>query len=115
MARSTTSVLFTRRCALTSQFFVAWRYPLCLYSPSKHRQNLVNLAANEGHEAFNEGAEIQPPRTYQVHEKRQKEPTIDEDNDLEWAGTISIGTPAQNFLIDFDSKYSFNASDLTGY
>lgn len=73
---------------------------------NKHRQNLVNLAANEGHEAFNEGAEIQPPRSYQVHEKRQKEPTIDEDNDLEWAGTISIGTPAQNFLIDFDTGSS---------
>ena len=40
----------------------------------------------------------------QTAKKRQKEPTTDENNDLEWAGTISIGTPAQNFLIDFDSK-----------
>lgn len=40
------------------------------------------------------------------HEKRQKESTIDEDNDLEWAGTITIGTPPQSFLIDFDSKQS---------
>lgn len=31
------------------------------------------------------------------HEKRQKEALIDESNDLEWAGTISIGTPAQSF------------------
>ena len=38
------------------------------------------------------------------HEKRQKEPAIDEQGDLEWAGYISIGTPAQNFLIDFDSE-----------
>ena len=38
-------------------------------------------------------------------EKRQKEALTDEENDLEWAGTISIGTPAQSFLIDFDSTY----------
>ena len=36
-------------------------------------------------------------------EKRQSEALTDEDSDVEWAGTISIGTPAQNFLIDFDS------------
>lgn len=36
-------------------------------------------------------------------EKRQKEALTDEENDLEWAGTITIGTPAQSFLIDFDS------------
>jgi cathepsin D len=37
-------------------------------------------------------------------EKRQAEALIDEEEDLEWAGSISIGTPAQNFLIDFDSR-----------
>ncbi|KAG8697413.1 Type I transmembrane sorting receptor [Ceratobasidium sp. 395] len=35
--------------------------------------------------------------------KRQKEALIDEDQDELWAGTISIGTPAQSFLIDFDT------------
>ncbi|KAG8717153.1 Type I transmembrane sorting receptor [Ceratobasidium sp. 394] len=35
--------------------------------------------------------------------KRQKEPLTDEDEDSFWAGTISIGTPAQSFLIDFDT------------
>jgi hypothetical protein len=39
-------------------------------------------------------------------EKRQSESLTDEDQDEEWAGTISIGTPAQSFLIDFDSKSS---------
>ncbi|KAG8717152.1 Type I transmembrane sorting receptor [Ceratobasidium sp. 394] len=34
--------------------------------------------------------------------KRQKEPLTDEQDEL-WAGTISIGTPAQSFLIDFDT------------
>jgi len=38
--------------------------------------------------------------------KRQVEPLTDENEDVEWAGTISIGTPAQNFLIDFDTGSS---------
>jgi len=37
--------------------------------------------------------------------KRQSEPLIDEDNDTEWAGLVSIGTPPMKFLIDFDSTY----------
>ena len=37
--------------------------------------------------------------------KRQAEKLTDEDDDEEWAGTISIGTPAQKFLIDFDSAF----------
>ncbi|KAH8921407.1 acid protease [Atractiella rhizophila] len=38
--------------------------------------------------------------------KRQKEPLTDFNNDVLWAGTISIGTPAQKFLIDFDTGSS---------
>ncbi|KAG8747738.1 Type I transmembrane sorting receptor [Ceratobasidium sp. 414] len=34
--------------------------------------------------------------------KRQKEALVDEQDEL-WAGTIGIGTPAQSFLIDFDT------------
>jgi len=37
--------------------------------------------------------------------KRQSEPLIDENNDTEWAGLLSIGTPPVKFLIDFDSTY----------
>jgi cathepsin D len=37
--------------------------------------------------------------------KRQSETLTDEEDDLEWAGTISVGTPAQKFLIDFDSTF----------
>jgi cathepsin D len=35
--------------------------------------------------------------------KRQARPLTDEDQDVEWAGPITIGTPGQSFLIDFDS------------
>ncbi|KDN35437.1 hypothetical protein RSAG8_11575, partial [Rhizoctonia solani AG-8 WAC10335] len=35
--------------------------------------------------------------------KRQAEPLIDEEDDLLWAGTITIGTPGQSFLIEFDT------------
>ncbi|EPS93454.1 hypothetical protein FOMPIDRAFT_147447 [Fomitopsis schrenkii] len=71
---------------------------------NKHRRNLMNLQANDAE--IHQGAEVKPPRTYDALEKRQKEPTTDEDGDLEWSGTISIGTPAQNFLIDFDTGSS---------
>lgn len=68
--------------------------------------------------------EIKPLASVPSHiqarlEKRQAEPLTDEEDNTEWAGrqpqvtstyisfflgTISIGTPAQKFLIDFDSK-----------
>ncbi|KAJ1302026.1 hypothetical protein OPQ81_000861 [Rhizoctonia solani] len=38
-------------------------------------------------------------------EKRQKEALTDEQDEL-WAGTITIGTPGQSFLIDFDTGSS---------
>ncbi|KDQ54106.1 hypothetical protein JAAARDRAFT_697627 [Jaapia argillacea MUCL 33604] len=68
---------------------------------NKYRQNLINLERNRG---LPDGAEIRPLATVPATlEKRQKETLTDEEDDLEWAGTISIGTPAQSFLIDFDT------------
>ncbi|KAI0666019.1 acid protease [Trametes maxima] len=75
---------------------------------STHRQNLINLEKNVGRHAFKEGAEIKPLAVVPAANvtKRQNEALTDEENDLEWAGTISIGTPAQKFLIDFDTGSS---------
>ncbi|KAJ7689845.1 acid protease [Mycena rosella] len=74
---------------------------------NKHRQNLINLEKNVGLSALNEGAKIQPlasvPKDVETRMmKRQSEALIDENDDL-WAGKISVGTPAQKFLIDFDT------------
>jgi len=79
---------------------------------NKYRGNLQNLAKNKGLVAFNEGAKILPLATLPLGirsrmerrvETRQAEPLTDEEDDVEWAGTISIGTPGQTFLIDFDT------------
>ncbi|KAI0332362.1 protease [Cubamyces sp. BRFM 1775] len=73
---------------------------------NKHRQNLINLERNLGRSAFNEGAAIMPLANFSQMappDKRQAEKLTDESNDQYWAGAISIGTPGQNFLIDFDT------------
>ena len=71
---------------------------------NKYRQNLMSLMANGG--KLREGARIKElafiPSEFV---KRQNEPLIDENQDTEWAGTVSIGTPPKEFLIDFDSTY----------
>ncbi|KAI0709606.1 acid protease [Cerioporus squamosus] len=74
---------------------------------NKHRANLINLEKNVGAHAFKEGAFIKELATLPAHlAKRQAESLTDEEDDLEWAGTISIGTPGQKFLIDFDTGSS---------
>ncbi|KAI0757033.1 protease [Daedaleopsis nitida] len=73
---------------------------------NKHRNNLVNLERNAGREAFNEGAEIKPFMEHHPVERRQAESLMDEKSDTYWVGKMTIGTPAQQFTIDFDTGSS---------
>ncbi|EIW62808.1 acid protease [Trametes versicolor FP-101664 SS1] len=78
-----------------------------IQTKNKHRANLINLEKNVGSHVFKEGAEIKPLAVVpESLAKRQSEALTDEEDDLEWAGTISVGTPAQKFLIDFDTGSS---------
>lgn len=73
-------------------------------SRSKHRQNLLNLERNKGIEAFNPDAYISLPKNVSsAFIKRQGLPLTDQDDNEDWTGMISIGTPAQPFMIDFDT------------
>lgn len=68
---------------------------------------MINLEKNVGAHVFKEGSFIKELATLPSHLiKRQSESLTDEEDDLEWAGTISIGTPGQKFLIDFDTGSS---------
>ncbi|KAJ3806684.1 acid protease [Lentinula lateritia] len=76
---------------------------------NKHRQNLINLQNNTG--SLPQGFEIKalaslPSSVEASLKKRQAEALTDEEDDEEWAGTISIGSPGQSFLIDFDTGSS---------
>ncbi|KAG8790187.1 Type I transmembrane sorting receptor [Ceratobasidium sp. 428] len=49
------------------------------------------------------GSKVFTPSELRNLLKRQSEPLSDESNDLLWAGPITIGTPPQEFSIDFDT------------
>ena len=90
-----------------------------LHPISKYRQNLINLERNKGREAFNEGAEIKPLAVVPASiQKRQRESLTDQNDDVEWTGSISIGSNNQAFVIDFDTGSSDlwvpNSSRCTG-
>ncbi|KAI0688123.1 acid protease [Cytidiella melzeri] len=74
---------------------------------NKYQRNLRALQANTG--GLPKDFQIKEFRT--VPDSLQKRATgseslTDEEDDEEWAGKISVGTPAQSFLIDFDTGSS---------
>ena len=69
---------------------------------SKHPQNLINPRKNIGRQAFPEGAEIGPLATVlESYQKRCAVKLTDREDDLEWTGKITIGSPAQSFTVEF--------------
>ncbi|KAH9938846.1 protease [Epithele typhae] len=74
------------------------------YDHNKYRSNLINLHDNVGADAFKDGARILPPVEHFVSPSAQKgtEPLTNEQNGL-WAGFVGVGTPQQNFNVDFDT------------
>ncbi|KAJ7854996.1 hypothetical protein B0H14DRAFT_2579590 [Mycena olivaceomarginata] len=77
---------------------------------NKHSQNLKNLVNNIGAIALPKGAVIKSRATISrdVEERLQRR-QVETLTDL-WAGSISIGTPAQQFIIDFETTNSLDSS-----
>ncbi|KIY49961.1 acid protease [Fistulina hepatica ATCC 64428] len=103
-----------RRASLVSEngvFNLERATALTIATQNKHRQNLVNLRKNAGEDALPPGAVINavailPSRiANNLLEKRQSVSLTDED-DVEWLGTASVGTPLQSFMIDYDTGSS---------
>ncbi|KAI0370232.1 acid protease [Pilatotrama ljubarskyi] len=74
---------------------------------NKYRRNIINFHRNTGRLPENV-TRIPALATYpaDVLKKRQSVPLTDLEDDSEWAGTVSIGTPPVDFLIDFDTGSS---------
>ncbi len=74
---------------------------------SKHRRNLINAERNLGRETF---VKLYPTTDIDTRrlelQARAGVPVTDQRSDLEWMGTIAIGTPAQGFHLDFDTGSS---------
>ncbi|KAI9001242.1 protease [Trametes punicea] len=71
---------------------------------NKYRRNLINIQRNTGR--LPENVSVIPPLAtlpITLLERRQIVPLVDLENDSEWAGNITVGTPPARFFIDFDT------------
>ena len=73
---------------------------------SKFFRTQLNYRKNTGHWINNRTSVPSLEKLFRHIIPRDGEPLVDIEDDTEWAGTISIGTPPRTFTINFDTGSS---------